>query len=93
MLLAIGVTLLKLMPLIVFVPLVAFPVKDIFCAFVVIDPAPELFVNEREAKVSLLVDVVKLSENLPEESVRFPDVMVSLPEVKVRSPCVRVAFP
>ena len=83
-LLAIPVTLGRLMPLMVLVPEVAFPVKEIFKPLVVVVPAPELLVKDNAARLSLVVDVVKLSDNLPAVMIRFPEVKVSLPWVRVK---------
>ena len=50
----------------------------------VMAPEPELLVKDNEARASLLVDEVKVSESFPLDKVKFPEVMVSLPEVTVK---------
>ncbi len=88
------VTVGKLTPLMVLVPVVALPVRLTFKALVVTDPEPELLVKERLAKLSLLELVVNESASLPDDKVKLPDVMTSLPEVKVKFlPEARVVSP
>ena len=83
-LLAMAVTLGRFIPLIVLVPLVELPVKEIFKPLVTAVPAPELLVKDNDARLSLLVEVAKLSDSFPDDSVRFPEVKVSLPWVRVK---------
>ena len=71
-LLAMAVTLGRLIPLTVLVPLVELPVKEIFKPLVTAVPAPELLVRDSVAKLSLLVEVVKLSDSFPDDRVKFP---------------------
>lgn len=83
-LLARAVTVGRLRPLSVLVPVVALPARAIFKALAVTVPEAELLVRERLAKLSLLTLVIKESANLPDERVKFPEVIVSLPEVRVK---------
>ena len=78
-LLAMAVTLGRLIPLMVLVPVVELPVKEIFKPLVTAVPAPELLVKDKDAKLSLLVEVVKMSDIFPDDNVKFPEVKVSLP--------------
>jgi len=55
------------------------PVKEIFKPLVTAVPAPELLVKDKDAKLSLLVEVVKMSDIFPDDNVKFPEVKVSLP--------------
>src|SRR5512146_2729904 len=82
-LLAIAVTVGRLMPFMVLVPPVALPAKERLMPLVV-TPAPLLLVKDKETRLSLLVEVVKVSANLPLLKVKLPWVMTSLPEVKVK---------
>ncbi len=83
-LLAIVVTVGRLTPFMVLVPVVALPVRLTFKPLVVTDPDPELLVKDRLTRLSLLELVVKESASLPLLKVKLPEVMTSLPEVKVR---------
>jgi len=74
-----AVTLGRLIPLMVLVPVVELPVKEIFKPLVTAVPAPELLVKDKDAKLSLLVEVVKMSDIFPDDNVKFPEVKVSLP--------------
>ena len=76
---AIAVTVGKLTPVMVLVPVVALPVNETFKALVATDPEPELLVKLREARLSLLELVVKESVNLPAVKVKLPWVRTSLP--------------
>ena len=84
LLLRIPVTLGRLIALMLLVPEVVLPAKAIFKPLVVIVPAEELLVKDNEAKLSLLVEVVKVSANLPDDKVRLPEVIFSLPEAMVK---------
>ena len=83
-LLAMAETVGRLRPVRVFVPEVALPVKAISSPVVETVPAPELLVKFKETNLSVLVEVVRVSEIFPEERVRFPAVIVSFPLVSVR---------
>jgi len=64
-LLAIPVTLGRLIPLMVLVPVVPLPVREIFKALGGSCPAVELLVRDSAARLSLVVPVVKVSDSFP----------------------------
>ena len=84
LLLAIPVTVGKEMPLILLVPEVALPVRAILKALVVAVPEPLLLVRDKVARLSLLVEVIRVSLNLPDDKVKLPEEITSLPAVKVK---------
>jgi len=51
---------------------VELPVKEIFKPLVNSGSAPELLIKDSWAKLSLLVEVVKLSDSFPDDRVKFP---------------------
>ena len=77
-LLAIPVTLGRLIALTVLVPEVVLPVKETFKPLVVVVPDEELLVKANDAKLSLLFEVVKASDNLTEEELDFPGLKLNL---------------
>ena len=83
-LLAIPVTPGRLIPLMVLVPLVPLPAREIFRALVVVVPAVELLVKDSAARLSLVVPVVRVSDSFPDDRVKSPLVRVSLPWVRVK---------
>ena len=84
LLLAIPVTVGKEIPLILLVPEVALPVRAILKALVVAVPEPLLLVRDKVARLSLLVEVIRVSLNLPDDKVKLPEEITSLPAVKVK---------